>query len=119
MRNNKLPVSLHILPYFHIGCCKTCNGHKGYNLPERTQTKTIENTTFLRHGRTGFSINQGETTQFNSNLLCNDLYISSGCYPFEKNPFISNLAGQRTNQVGLVRELMSVVGSEHFEVVFP
>lgn len=65
------------------------------------------------------ALNKVMPTQFNSKLLCNDLYISSGCYPFEKNPFISNLAGQRTNQVGLVRELMSAVGSEHFEVVFP
>lgn len=36
--------------------------------------------------------------QFNTKLLSNDLYISSKCYPFDKNSLISNLAGTKTSK---------------------
>ena len=32
--------------------------------------------------------------QFNNRCLSNELYITSKCYPFEQEPFISNLAGK-------------------------
>lgn len=58
-------------------------------------------------------------TYFNAKLLCEDLNISKACYPFECNPFVSNLAGQRTNQLGFVQDLINVVGSDRFEVARP
>ena len=45
--------------------------------------------------------------------------ISSSCKPFEKNPFISNLAGSKTSVSGQIRSLISVVGSEKIDVVRP
>lgn len=35
---------------------------------------------------------------FDKRCLTDDLYITSRCYPFEKNPFISNLAGRKTSK---------------------
>lgn len=35
---------------------------------------------------------------FSSKRLSEDLFIRSGCYPFEKNPLISNLVGAKTSK---------------------
>lgn len=35
---------------------------------------------------------------FDKYCLSDDLYITSRCYPFEKKPFISNLAGRKTSK---------------------
>lgn len=58
-------------------------------------------------------------TRFNSKLLCNELNISSSCLPFEKNPFISNLAGSKTNVSGRIKSLVRVAGQENIDVVRP
>lgn len=36
--------------------------------------------------------------RFNSKCLSDDLYIRSKCYPFDKNPLISNLVGAKTSK---------------------
>lgn len=47
------------------------------------------------------------------------LYLSSKCYPFEKNPFISNLAGSNTSTEIGIRRIIDVAGIENVEQVRP
>ena len=56
---------------------------------------------------------------FNRKYLTEDLYISSRCYPFEKKPFISNLAGKKTSKGNLNDILEITNGSEQFNIVQP
>ena len=58
-------------------------------------------------------------TQFTRYMLCDELYLSSSCKPFEKNPFISNLAGSKTSVSSQINNLISVAGSEKIDVVRP
>ena len=58
-------------------------------------------------------------TQFTRYVLCDELYIANSCKPFEKNPFISNLAGSKTSVSSQINNLMSVAGSEKIDVVRP
>lgn len=51
--------------------------------------------------------------------LSPDLYLSTKCYPFERNPFISNLFGSNTNNENNFRNLVDVVGKADLEVVRP
>lgn len=51
--------------------------------------------------------------------LYNSLYLSKKCLPFEKNPFISNLAGSRTSERTTVTSIMSVAGRNKIDVVLP
>lgn len=56
---------------------------------------------------------------FDRNCLSEDLYITSRCYPFEKRPFISNLAGRKTSK-GNIRDILEITdGSTEFNVVRP
>lgn len=54
-----------------------------------------------------------------SKLNCNDLFLSRACFPFEKNPFISNLTGSRTSASGKTRHLIRTAGIDKVEVVRP
>lgn len=58
-------------------------------------------------------------TRFTRKLLSDELYLSSSCYSFEKNPFVSNLAGSKTSVSGQIKDLISVAGSEKIDVVRP
>lgn len=58
-------------------------------------------------------------TVFHPKQLSPDLYISSQCYPFEKNPFISNLAGRKTTESHLTEHLVRVAGNSKMETVRP
>lgn len=56
---------------------------------------------------------------FDKYCLSDDLYITSRCYPFEKNPFISNLAGRKTSR-GNIKDLLEITnGSAEFNAVRP
>lgn len=56
---------------------------------------------------------------FDKYCLSDDLYITSRCYPFEKNPFISNLAGRKTSR-GNIKDLLEITnGSAKFNTVRP
>lgn len=59
-------------------------------------------------------------TQYNGAQLreC-ELYLSSKCFPFEKNPLISNLAGRRTNEGGAIRSVVRAVGFKNATVIRP
>lgn len=56
--------------------------------------------------------------RYNNNLLCENLYLSSKCFPFEKNPYISNLTGGKTSE-GNLTKIVNAVGSEKMEIVRP
>lgn len=56
--------------------------------------------------------------QFNTEVLCDNLYLSTKCLPFEKNPYISNLAGGKTSE-GNLSKIASAVGSNKIEKVRP
>lgn len=51
--------------------------------------------------------------------LCDDLYISSKCYPFEKNPLISNLAGSKTSNTTIFSDVCEAVGYDKVDIVTP
>ncbi|GAA0794471.1 ATP-dependent RecD-like DNA helicase [Faecalicatena orotica] len=56
--------------------------------------------------------------QYNSKSLSGELYIRSKCYPFEKNPFISNLVGRKTSRD--INSLLEIVdNSEKAALVQP
>ena len=44
-------------------------------------------------------------TQFTRKMLSAKLYLPSSCYPFERNPFISNLTGSKTSVGNQVKKL--------------
>ena len=51
--------------------------------------------------------------------LSTELNVSTRCYPFEKNPFISNLAGKKTSK-GNIYDILDITNSaEKFGVVRP
>lgn len=58
-------------------------------------------------------------TQYNKKCLCDELYLSSACFPFDKNPFISNLAGSRTSDGNSLQSIISVAGYKKMKVVRP
>lgn len=47
-----------------------------------------------------------------------ELYLSSKCKPFEKNPFVSNLAGAKTSEGSIVK-LFDAAGQEEYNAVKP
>ena len=49
---------------------------------------------------------------FNSKQLSEDILLAGSCFPFDKNPFISNLPNSRTSDSKSVRELIEVAGRE-------
>ena len=56
---------------------------------------------------------------FDKYCLSDDLYITSRCYPFEKKPFISNLAGRKTSK-GNIKDILEITnGSAEFNIVRP
>ncbi len=56
---------------------------------------------------------------YENKYLTEDLYITSRCYPFEKNSFISNLAGRKTSK-GNIKEIVEITNdSEKFKTVIP
>ena len=56
---------------------------------------------------------------FDKYCLSDDLYITSRCYPFEKKPFISNLAGRKTSK-GNIKDILEITnGSTEFDTVRP
>lgn len=52
-------------------------------------------------------------------VLSPNLYLSKGCYPFEKNPYISDLRGSKSSSENNFRNIMDVAGSEDLNIVRP
>lgn len=57
-------------------------------------------------------------SQFKKRMPNTDLYIASKCYPFEKNPLLSNLTGSRTSD-GNIAKILSASGTEHVQIIKP
>lgn len=57
-------------------------------------------------------------SHFAPKLLSESLFLSSRCYPFEKNPYISNLVGKKTSE-GNLTKIVSAVGGNKIETVRP
>lgn len=59
------------------------------------------------------------TTPYYPKKLDASLGLSAKCMPFEKNPFISNLAGGRTNSDNMVSLIRNVTGNRLYNVSIP
>ena len=51
--------------------------------------------------------------------LSKDLYLSTKCYPFEKNPFVSNLSGSNTSSENSIKYIIDIAGDAKLNVVRP
>lgn len=49
-------------------------------------------------------------TKFDKKFLCDDLFVTSRCYPFEKSPYLSDLAGSKTSGATFTRDVAVAVG---------
>lgn len=58
-------------------------------------------------------------SKFSPQWKCTDLYLSKKCFPFERNPLISNLAGSNTNAISQAKYLASIVEREKTDVAIP
>ncbi len=58
-------------------------------------------------------------TKFDKKFLCDDLYVTSRCYPFEKSPYISDLAGRKTSGVAFTRDVAAAVGYDSIAEMRP
>ena len=58
-------------------------------------------------------------TKYPPKCLCDNLFLSSRCFPFEKNPFISNLAGSRTSEANHIRHVARAAGYDRMDVARP
>lgn len=52
-------------------------------------------------------------------VLSTDLYLSTKCYPFEKNPFVSNLFGSNTSNENNFSNIVDVAGNKKLDIVKP
>lgn len=52
-------------------------------------------------------------------VLSPNLYLSNGCYPFEKNPYISDLRGSKSSNENNFRNIMDVAGNANLDVIRP
>lgn len=58
-------------------------------------------------------------TLYNPKTLSDDFYLSTKCYPFEKNPFLSNLTGCKSNGINQIKKIISVVGRDNLDIFLP
>ncbi len=58
-------------------------------------------------------------TKGTTKFLSQDLYIKAACYPFEKNPFLSNLAGSKTSGLTFTKDIARAVGVEKMRKLLP
>ncbi len=58
-------------------------------------------------------------SQSDQQMKGTNLYLSKKCYPFERNPLISNLAGSKTSSISHVKYLASVVDKKKTEFTIP
>ena len=52
-------------------------------------------------------------------VLSPNLYLSKKCYPFEKNPYISNLSGSKTSNENNFGNIVDVAGNNNLDNVRP
>lgn len=54
-----------------------------------------------------------------SMFKCDNLYLSSRCVPFDKNPFIANLVGSNTSKEDNIRKIADITGTGNLNVIRP
>lgn len=57
--------------------------------------------------------------KYETRRLGNNLCISSRCYPFEKNPFISNLSNSKSNEKNIRKDIMRIGNRKDLDIAFP
>lgn len=57
--------------------------------------------------------------QFAPKRLYNGLNLSTKCYPFENNPFISNLAGSKSIENGNIKNIVRTAGYDKVDIMRP
>ena len=55
----------------------------------------------------------------NSKKLCEDLYIASGCIPFEEKPFISDLLGGKTSEFNNIEHIIDITNENSISTALP
>ena len=58
-------------------------------------------------------------SKFSPQWKCEELFLSRKCFPFEKNPLISDLAGSKTNSISQARSLVRVVEKSLIDIAVP
>ena len=58
-------------------------------------------------------------SQFSPQWKCYDLFLSKKCFPFERNPLVSDLAGSNTSAIDKVKYLARVVEKSKTDAVVP
>lgn len=58
-------------------------------------------------------------SQFAPKCLCDQFLLSTKCIPFERNPFISNLPGSRTNEIGNLKNILKAAGDSKLDEMSP
>lgn len=58
-------------------------------------------------------------SQFSPQWQYKDLYLSKKCFPFERNPLVSDLAGSKTSAIDKVKYLARVVEKSKTDAVVP
>jgi len=54
-----------------------------------------------------------------SKRLCEDLYVSSGCVPFEEKPFISDLLGGKTSEFNNIDHIVDITNEDCIHTYIP
>lgn len=54
-----------------------------------------------------------------SKRMLGELNLSSTCYPFERNPFISNLVGSKTSNGNGIRKILDILGTDSIDIFRP
>ena len=57
--------------------------------------------------------------QYYTKCLRGQPYISTRCFPFEMNPFLSNLAGRKTSEAGQIGHIIDIARGDNIEIVRP
>ena len=57
--------------------------------------------------------------QFAYKRMCNELNLSSKCIPFEKKPFLSNLAGSKSVGNGNIKNIVRAAGFDKVDFMHP
>ena len=57
--------------------------------------------------------------KYGNKCLTNELYVSSSCYPFERNPFISNLSNSKSNEKNRRKDIIRIGNKNSLDTIFP
>lgn len=105
-RDSKTVIYKHVLLKLRVQCSKKSN-IKGHNVIRYLMLSMREE--YLKD----------VIPTYKDKVLCEEFNLSSRCYPFDKNPFISNLVKHKSSESDQVRNLISVAGSDKIDILRP